>query len=119
MTRSQIILVVLVALSVVVGGYQAALYYYRHASASENFVCIWIVCFCVLLAMWLAADGREQQSSLQPFSQNRLVTFIFVLPYSAYYLVKTRGAVGVMWFISLLALFYLGYLLQLLIYAAG
>jgi hypothetical protein len=62
--------------------------------------------------------SRERKDIYRPFEYDYLV-FLFGVLYVPYYLVRTRGVLGILWLFALLALFYTGYLLQWLLYAAS
>jgi len=114
--RSRSILLALVSLSTLAGLLQATLYYYG-GRAGNQLGLFWPLIFCALLALWVDADSRERHDPDRPF-EFRFLVFLFVVPYLPYYLVRTRGAAGVVWAIGLAALYGLGYLLQWLVHAA-
>ena len=113
--QSKAVLAVLVCLSLLVGGYDALLWHLRK-EIGIYFVTIWVLVFYSLLALWVDADSRERKDIYRPFEYDYLV-FVFAIPYLPYSLVRTRGALGILWLLGLVALFYLGYLLKLLLYA--
>ena len=115
--RSKVILAVLVGLSLLVGGYEALLYHLRK-EVGLLFATIWVIVFYALVALWVDADSRERKHIYRPFEYDYLV-FVFAPLYVPYYLVRTRGVAGILWLLALLALFYVGYLLQWLLYVAS
>ncbi len=113
--QSKAILVTLVALSVFIGGYEALLYHFGR-DIGVHFATMWVVVFYVLVALWVDAESHERKDIYCPFEYDYLV-FLFAIVYVPYYLVRTRGALGILWFVALVVLFYLGYFLQWLLYA--
>jgi hypothetical protein len=115
--RTRVILAMLVGLSVLVGGYEAVLYCLDR-DVGPHFAAIWGVVFWFLLAMWIEADSRGRKNIYRPFELGYFA-FLFVVPYTPYYLVRTRRLLGILWLVAVVALFYLGYLLKWAIYAAS
>jgi len=113
--RSGFVLAVLVFSSLLVGGYEAITFYFGHL-VSYTFHVTWSLVFLALLVTWVQLDSKEHHEVYRPFEFGFLV-FVFWVPYLPYYLVRTRHAVGIVWLLAFVCLFYFGYLLQLLVYA--
>ncbi len=114
--KSKVLLLALIALSLAVSGYEALLFALGRNVAGP-FQETWSLVFIVLLVLWIDADCRERKSLYRPFEFGFLV-FMFWLPYLPYYLVRTRHAKGLLWLLGFVLLFWLGYLLQWVIYVA-
>ena len=113
---SRYVLLVLIALSVVVGGYEAIDFYHGHL-AGADLQRIWAIVFVLLLASWIQLDAKKHDNVARPFDFGFLV-LVFWPFYLPYYLVRTRRALGIVWLAAFGCLLNLGYLLMLLIYAA-
>lgn len=113
---SRRVLAALIGLSVAVGCYEAVLFGIGHV-AGAPFQAIWSFVFLLLLVVWVDLDCQERKSVYRPFEFGFLV-FVFWLPYLPYYLLRTRRGLGLLWLFGFVVLFYLGYLLQWLVYLA-
>jgi hypothetical protein len=78
---------------------------------SSRALSLWGIVYSLLLAMWVDADSRGRAAIYRPFEFGWLVLVaaVFYLPY---YLLKTRGAMGVLWLAGFIVLPVLGVLLQ-------
>ena len=110
------VLAALIGLSVVVGGYEALLFGFGQ-TAGAPFQAIWSLVFLLLLIVWVDLDCRRRKDIYRPFEFGFLV-FVFWLPYLPYYLLRTRRALGLLWLLGFLMLFYAGYFFQWLVYLA-
>ncbi|RDI97494.1 hypothetical protein DVT68_17290 [Dyella solisilvae] len=115
--KSRVLLFTLVVVSVAVGGYEAALFA-QGLNAGASFQATWSLVFLVLLVLWVDLDCRERRDLYRPFEFGFLV-FVFWLPYLPYYLIRTRGALGLLWLLGFALLFYGGYLLEWVVYWAS
>lgn len=93
-----------------------ALAYWQDAEPTSVVATAWPIAFMVLLALWILEDSKAFRSIQRPFEYGFLV-FIFALPYLQYYLWRTRRMYGLLWLGSFIALYFLGYLTQLVIFA--
>jgi len=112
---SRTVLLILIALSIVVGVYEAALFGFGRA-AGPSFQVVWSLIFLCLLIYWLELDAKERHIS-RPYEFGFLL-LLFWLPYLPYYLVRTRRIRGIFWLLGFVLLFFLGYFLQWLVYVA-
>lgn len=112
--NSRKVLVALIGLSLVVGGYQAALFAHGRV-AGAPFHAMWSLVFLLLLIVWIDLDGRGRKDIYRPFEFGFLV-FVFWLPYLPYYLLRTRQALGLLWLLGFFLLFYAGTFLSWLVY---
>lgn len=115
--RASTYLAALVAGSVLVGAYDA-LTYWSDVEGTSPVAAAWPVLFFVLLALWVVEDSKAYPAIQKPFEFGFLV-FMLVLPYLPYYLWRTRRARGLLLLAGFVGLYFLGYLAQLLIYAAA
>jgi len=76
----------------------------------------WRFVFLVLLVLWVVEDSKAYPGVFKPFEFGFLV-FLFAVPYLPYYLWRTRRFMGVLLFAAFVALYLLGYLAQVVIYA--
>lgn len=107
-------LLILIALSVASAIYDGVLYWHDLAAA-DNLLLIRQLLFVVLLVMWVNADSKDQAKIYRPYEFGFLV-FLFWAPYLPYYLWRTRGALGIVALGGIIGLFFLGYIIQWLIY---
>lgn len=113
--NSVFILFILVALSLVMGGYEIVLYI-KELEMSRSLYTIWHVVFLILVALWVSEDSKDSPGIYRPFDYGYLV-FIFYIPYLPYYLVKTRGvAKGLSYLIGFYVLLNIVWLIQWPIY---
>jgi hypothetical protein len=115
--RSTTYLVGLIAGSMLVATYEA-LAYWRDADPTSSVAAVWPVVFLLLLVLWVVEDSRAYPSIQKPFEYGFLV-FMLALPYLPYYLWRTRRFQGLLLLAAFVTLYFLGYLAQLAIYAAG
>lgn len=78
---------------------------------SARGVVVWTLVYSLLVAMWVDADSRSRAEIYRPFEFGWLVLVaaVFYLPY---YLLKTRGVLGIFWLLGFVVLPILGPLLQ-------
>lgn len=105
------------AVSVLVAGYEVALYWLDAEPAARVLSLQNLIC-AILLAVWIDADSKDYPQIYRPFEYGLLV-LLFCIPYVPYYLWRTRGASGLLLVGGLATLYWLGYLLQWAIYAAS
>ena len=111
-------LLVLITLSVLMGGYEGYLYY-KDIELPQNLFAYWSITFSIFLALWIIADSKSFPEIYKPYGYAFLV-LIFYLPYLPYYLVKTRGFIyGINYLFGLYMLFNIGWVFQWLIYWAS
>ena len=108
--------ITLIVGSVAAGVIEAA-GFFRAEEGSHPAVEIWSLAFVVFLAMWVREDSQRYPGVYRPFDYGQLVA-LYWLPYLPYYLLRTRGLVGVAWTAALLVLAFLGYILQWVVYFA-
>ena len=113
---SRKVLATLIGLSVAVGCYEAVLFILGHAVGAP-FQSTWTLVFLLLLVAWVDTDCREKKNVYRPYEFGFLV-FLFWLPYLPYYLLRTRRALGLLWLLGFVLLFYIGYFLEWLVYLA-
>jgi hypothetical protein len=116
-SRAITYLVALVAGSVLVGAYDA-LTFWRNVESTSQVAAAWPLLFILLLALWISEDSKSYPVIQKPFEFSFLV-FLFAVPYLPYYLWRTRRAKGVVMLAAFVALYFSGYLAQLLLYALG
>jgi hypothetical protein len=107
----------LVAGSVLVAAYEA-LAFWRDVEATSAVAAVWPVVFLLLLVLWIIEDSKDFPAIQKPFDYDFLV-FMLALPYLPYYLWRTRRWYGLLMLAGFVALYGLGYLAQLVMYAAG
>lgn len=108
-------MVVLISLSVLMGVYEAFLYY-KDIELTKSLYTVWALIFIILLALWVSEDSKKHKDIYKPYEFGFLV-FIFYIPYMPYYLIKTRGwLLGIGYLVGFLLLFNIGLILQFLIY---
>ncbi|MFH0129244.1 hypothetical protein ACGLHS_03490 [Variovorax sp. VaC1] len=91
---------------IVTAAYEVLFFWYEvEASRStvlmSNFVTIFF------LVLWLDADSKEHPGIYRPYEYNQLLIFLW-LPYLPYYLWRTRGALGLLFFGAILGLYFAG-----------
>ena len=74
--------------------------------ASDHTLDLWGVVFLLQLASWVDADTVRHRQIYRPYELGWFV-YLFVIPYLPYYLIKTRGARGVLWLVGFIALYLL------------
>ena len=75
----------------------------RELAPSELTVRLWSAIFVLLLVCWIIEDSRGRENIYKPFCFGFLL-WVYLLPYTPYYLVKTRGAIGLLWILGAVAL---------------
>jgi hypothetical protein len=104
-------------LYVAVGVYGAAAFY-RGYQPSADFYRVSDLVFPLLLAVWIDDDSRGRPEVTRPSFDLGLFVCLIWIVYLPWYLLRTRGPGGWLWIAGLLALMFLGPILQMLIYAA-
>ena len=115
MKNKTFLLAALITLSLMEAIYAGAVFWHG-IQPTDSLVFIWQIVFVVLLVLWVDADSKDYPKIYRPYEYGYLI-FLFWLPYLPFYLWRTRGARGIAVFAGFLGLFYLGYLVQWLIYA--
>jgi len=115
-TRSNALLLGLVVGSVLVGVYDALLYW-RGGDAASVASTLWPSVFAVLLVLWLEQDSRARPGIYRPFEFGYLLLFLW-LPYLPYYLWRTRGKRGLAMLVGIFVLAFLSQLLVWIVYVA-
>ncbi len=92
--------------------------YWRDSEPTSPVVSVCPIAFLVLLVLWVIEDSKARPNISKPFEYGFLV-FIWVLPYLPYYLWCTRRFKGLLLLIVFVALYLLGYLGKLALYAAA
>lgn len=111
------VLAAMLGLGAAVGLYEGILFYFGNA-AGPRLQAAWSLVAILLLGMWMEADSRGRSNIYRPFEFGWFV-ILFAVPYLPYYLVKTRGALGIVWLVAFIFILWLGYWLQWLIYIAS
>lgn len=114
---ARILLASLVVLGVFVGVIEAAAFS-QDDYASDHAIRLWEFVYFIVLASWVDVDSRVQPRIYKPFQFGWLV-LLYLPVYLPYYLVRTRGAMGVVFLLGFVALLYLGPLLLLGMWAAS
>ena len=112
--RSSVVIGTLLVLSIAVAAYEAVTYYYGFVIGRPFYWC-WALVYSLLLLYWLHIDAEQHTEMYRPY-EFTFLAFVFWFPYFPYYLLRTRRAKGLLLFLGVIALPYLGYLLQWLIY---
>ena len=115
-TRGTPLLFGLIAGSILVGAYEAVVYWYDAEPASA-FSHYWPFLFSILLALWIEEDSRGRPNVYRPFDFSFLIYFTSII-YAPYYLWRTRGMRGAAASLGLVVLPFLGTLLAMVIYVA-
>ncbi len=110
---SRVVLAVYVLLSLAVGIHQAALSCFGF-ELGEPMRYVWAAVSLLLIIFWVELDCREHKEIYRPFEFGFLL-LLFWLPFLPYYLVRTRGAYGVLWLLGLVGLAYVGDALEWLV----
>ena len=107
------ILLVILAISVVLSGYSTFLEI-REMSIGTSLEAAWAVAFAFLVTFWARNDAAKQHvhRSLD-FSFYFLALWPVALPY---YLIKTRGVEGIVYFFGLAVLYFAPFLFGLIAY---
>ena len=104
-------------MAVAVALYQAAVFHLGHQT-SANFEKVWSLVFPLLLASWVDEDSRARPEVYRPSFDIGLFVYLVWILYLPVYLLRTRGARGWLWIAGLLALAFLGTMLQWAIFLA-
>lgn len=108
---------VTVALGVAVAVYRSLAFYAGAYQPSMEFERLWGFVFALLLAAWLDVDSRGRDDVVLPSFDLGMFVFLIWVLVLPWYLLRTRGKKqGWLWIAGLLALAFLGPVLQLLIY---
>ena len=94
--------------------YQSVLFWLG-AEASDNVLILCQFVFVFLLVMWVDADSRGRSNVYRPHEFGQLV-LLFWLPYLPFYLWRTRRVPGMLMFVGIILLFFLGYTAETAIY---
>lgn len=105
-------------MGVAVALYQATVFHLGHETSAE-FERVWSYVFPFLLAFWVEEDSRARPDVYRPSFDIGLFIYLIWIFYLPFYLLRTRGAHGWVWIVSLFSLAFLGSILQLAIYAAS
>jgi hypothetical protein len=84
------------AVAIAAFGAYAGLVISRDMEPSEVASRLWSVIMWLLIVGWILEDSKGREVIYRPFCFGFLVG-MFVVPYTPYYLVKTRGLVGLLW----------------------
>ena len=115
---AKFLLLVLVALSIIMGCYETFLYS-KEMEITRSLNVIWGFVFIILLVLWVSEDSKAYPGIYRPFEYGYLV-LIFYIAYIPYYLLKTRGVIkGIAYLVSFMALLNIAWLLQWPIYWVG
>lgn len=106
-----VLLLALIVLCLLEAGVEAWTYAAGHDVAA-NAINLWNTIFALLVAWWVVADSARHPRVYKPFKFGWLV-LVFLPFYLPYYLVRTRGALGLVWLLGFIVLFLLGWLLQI------
>jgi hypothetical protein len=100
-----------VGMAVAVALYQAAMFHLGQQT-SADFEKVWSFVFPLMLASWVDEDSRARPEVYRPsFDIGFFVCLVWIL-YLPFYLLRTRGTRGWLWITGLLALAFLGTILQ-------
>ena len=113
MNRPSLFLTTALGLSGVLSVYAAVLGY-KETAVGEHLSDLWMVVFALLVAFWAHADaGTQKVHRSLDFPFYFLVLWPLTLPY---YLVKTRGTEGVVYFLGFAAIYSAPFLFGLIAY---
>lgn len=107
----------MMGLGLLIGLYEGTLFYLGYELGYE-LQTAWNVVAALLLGTWVEADSRNRPNVYRPFDLGWFVV-LFAIPYLPYYLLKTRGAAGILWLLGMVAVLWLGFWLEWLIYLTG
>ena len=113
--RNSVVIGTYLLISVAVAALEAFAYYKGH-EVGHSFYIVWAIVSNLLLLFWLNLDAKERAEIYRPYEFGFLVLLVW-FPYFPYYLIRTRRLQGALLFLGVLALNYLGYALQWVIYA--
>ena len=114
LSRSRLYLLTLVVGSVLTA-VRDAWFYWEGVEPPTNLLSAWPFAFLVVLVLWIENDRKSYPAIGRPFDFGFLAS-VFWIPYLPYYLIRTRGALGVPLFLAFLALYFLGLIVQLVLY---
>ena len=69
-----------------------------------------------LLVLWVVADSKDHPQVVRPFDYGYLVLMIWPL-YLPYYLLRTRGAAGLLSLAGFVGVLFMGFIIRLVIYS--
>jgi hypothetical protein len=116
MNRKKWLISALIAVSLT-AAISDGLFYWFNVEANPSTASLTEFLKIILLVLWVDADSKNYPQITKPFDYGFLV-YLFWVPYLPYYLWRTRGPLGLLMFSGLLALFLLGWLVQMSIYLA-
>jgi hypothetical protein len=116
-TRSIVLLGVAIAMGVAVAMYQVAAFHQGY-QPSADFQQFSRFVWALLLGTWVEEDSRGRLEADRPSLDLGLFMYVIGIVYLPWYLLRTRGSQGWLWIAGLIALAFLGTILQLLLYAA-
>jgi len=112
------LLLVLVGLSVL-GAIHQGILYWHDSEDTRNLFSIWQLFFALVLALWVDTDSKDYPQVYRPYEYGYLV-LLYWIPYLPFYLWRTRGpAVGMLMLVGFVGLWFLGYLVQWVLYVTG
>ena len=76
-------------------------------SPGDETLNLWATVYVLQLASWVDADTARHRQVYRPYELGWFI-YLFVIPYVPYYLVKTRGARGLLWLAGFVGLYFLG-----------
>ncbi len=114
MSDKKLLTTLLVLLPLLVATYVVFLYL-KGFHLSEPFTNSWALVFLVLVVMWIDADSRSRPDVYRPFEYGFLVA-IYWIPYAPYYLYRTRGVKGLVYFFAFATLYVLADIAPRIVY---
>ena len=90
----------------------------RDIEPSNGALRIWGALYAILLVVWIISDSRGRANTFRPFCGGSLLFFLAV-PYALYYLVKTRGLVGLLWILGAVVVYFAGFIVPLFVGGAS
>jgi hypothetical protein len=114
MNRKKWLIVSLISISGVSALFEGLFYLHGVSSMPASSTAAGVVSI-LLLVLWIDADSKAHPQVARCFDYGFLVV-MFWLPYLPYYLWRTRGAAGLLMYGGFIGLFWMGFLVQWLIY---
>jgi hypothetical protein len=90
----------------------------RDIEPSNGALRLWGALFAILLVGWIKSDSRGRANTFRPFCCGSLL-FLLAVPYAPYYLVKTRGLVGLLWILGGVVVYCAGFIVPLFVGGAS
>lgn len=112
--NKNLLTVLLVFLPLLVAAYVVMLYL-KGFAMSEPFINSWALVYLMLGVMWIDLDSRSRPDVYRPFEYGFLVV-IYWIPYVPYYLYRTRGTKGLVYFAAFVGLYVLADLAPWIVY---